>query len=115
MTEGLDSHMIMSLLGSGSADALTIDMKAVEMVLLASTMCVANTDLLRQIAAVAEGDARAAIQAAVEQLEGPQMEHLEWAQATQQRMALTLVQHPITHKLAQFAEDVVAKLAGKAP
>jgi hypothetical protein len=113
MTEGLDSHMIMSLLGAGSADPVTIDMKAVEMVYLGATMCVANTDLLRQIGDVAEGDTRSAIQAAVAELEGPQLQHLGWAQQTRTTMALTMVQHPITHKLTKFAETVVAKLTGK--
>jgi hypothetical protein len=115
MTEGLDSHMIMSFLGTGSADPVTIDMKAVELVFLGSTMCVANTDLLRQIGEVAEGDTRAAIQAAVAELERPQLEHLEWAQQTRATMALTMVQHPTTHKLTRFAEQVVAKLTGKQP
>ena len=115
MTEGLDSHMIMSLLGAGSADPVTIDMKAVEMVFLAATMCVANTDLLREIGEVAEGDTPAAIQAAVAQLDGPQLQHLEWAQQTRTAMALTMVQHPITHKLTKFAETAVAKLTGKQP
>jgi hypothetical protein len=115
MTEGLDSHMIMSLLESGSADAVTKDMKAVEMVMLGSTMCVANTALLRQIAAVAEGDTRSAIEAAAAELEGPQLEHLEWSRTTQQQMVLTMVQHPVAHKLTQFAENIVGKITGKNP
>ncbi|MCU1361283.1 MAG: hypothetical protein JWN99_2572 [Ilumatobacteraceae bacterium] len=115
MTEDLDSHMIMSLLGSGSADPVTIDLKAVEMVFLGATMCVANTDLLRQIGEAGEGDARAAILAAVAELEGLQVQHLEWARQTRSAMALTMVQHPIAHKLTRFAETVVAKMTGKQP
>lgn len=115
MTEALDSHMTMAFLAGGSADPLTTDMKAVEAVLLGATMCVANTDLLRQIALEADGDAKVALDAAVAQLEGPQRAHLEWARDTQQRMALALVRHPIAEKFAGFAEGVVAKLKGLTP
>src|ERR1700710_815658 len=55
MTENLDNHLIMSFLGAGSADPLTIDLKTVEAVLLGATMCVANTTLLAAIANEAEG------------------------------------------------------------
>lgn len=115
LTEGLDSHMIMSFLGAGSADPLTVDMKAVESVLLGATMCVGNTELLRQIAMEAkDGPARTALETAVAQLEGPQREHFEWAQQTRQRMALSLVKHPMAQKLAEFAEGVIAKVKGTA-
>jgi hypothetical protein len=115
MTEGLDSHMIMSFLEGGSADALTIDLKGVEAVLLAATLCVTNTMLLGKIAAETEGDTKAALDAAVAQLEGPANEHLAWAEQTRQKMVLALVQHPTTHKLMEFAEKVVAKVTGTAP
>lgn len=112
MTEGLDSHMVMSFLTAGAADPLTIDMKAVEAVLLGSTLCVSNTALLAAIGEEAEGDAKTAIQAAVQQLAGPQRAHLEWAQQTQQRMALALVKHKAMHKVMEFTETVIAKVKG---
>jgi hypothetical protein len=110
MTENLDNHMIMSFLGAGSADPLTCDLKTVEAVLLGATMCVANTRLLEQIGQAADGDARDAIGRAVATLQGPQLEHLTWAEQTQQKMVLTMVQHPATQKLTRFAEDVIGKL-----
>jgi hypothetical protein len=118
LTEGLDSHMIMSFLAAGSADPLTIDLKTVEAVLLGATMCVANTSLLRNIANEAEGPAKAALETAVAELEGPQMQHLEWAQQTQRQMVMTLVKHPATHKLMEFTEKAVAsfkRAVGKSP
>ena len=118
LTEGLDSHMIMSFLAAGSADPLTIDLKTVEAVLLGATMCVANTSLLRHIANEAQGPAKAAMETAITKLEGPQSQHLEWAQKTQQQMVMTLVKHPTTHKLMEFTEKAVAtfkRAVGKSP
>ena len=112
MTEGLDAKMIESFLTAGSADPVTIDLKAVEAVLLGSTMCVANTGLLRAICDEAEGATRTALQTAIDALHGPQTDHLEWATQTQRSMVLTMVKHPTAHKLAQFAETVVAKIKG---
>jgi hypothetical protein len=110
MTEGLDSHMIMSFLGSGSADQLTVDTKTVEATLLASTMCVANTALLSAIGTEAKGETQEAIAAAVSKLEAPQREHLDWARQTQQSMALTMVKHPLAQKLTEFGETVIGNM-----
>jgi len=116
MTEGLDGHMIMSMLGAGSADPLTIDLKAVEMVLLGSTMCVANTNLLREIGARAEdGAARLAIEQAVSDLAGAQLAHLEWATTTQQRMVLAVYDPAQARIEAESIKAVIAKLADKMP
>jgi hypothetical protein len=115
LTEGMDGHMIMSFLEGGSADQLTIDMKTVEATLLASTMCVANTNLLRKIGEESGTEAAVAIQAAVAQLEGPQRQHLTWAETNRERMALMLVKHPVTHKVMEWTENTIAKVTGKAP
>jgi hypothetical protein len=115
LTEGLDGHMIMSFMETGSADQLTIDLKTVEAVMLGSTMCVANTNLLRQIAEEADDEVAGAIETAVAQLEGPQMAHLTWANQTRERMVLSLVKHPIAKKMTEWAENTIAKGAGKAP
>jgi hypothetical protein len=110
MTEGLDGHVIMSFLAAGSADTLTLEMKAVEAVLLASTLCVANVSLLALLAEQVEGETQQALNDAVQQLKGPAQEHLDWARTTQERMVMTMVKHPLTQKLTQFAEDVVGKV-----
>jgi hypothetical protein len=112
LTECMDGHLVQSLLGSGSADQLTIDMKLVEAVLLGATMCVSNTALLARIGEEAEGHTRAAVQQAVAALEGPQRQHLQWATETREKMVLALVQHPLGQKLAQFTETAIAKLTG---
>jgi hypothetical protein len=110
MTEGLDSHMIMSFLGCGSADQLTVDTKTVEATLLASTMCVANTALLSAIGSEAKGETQQAIAAAISKLEAPQQEHLDWARQTQQSMALTMVKHRLGQKLTEFGETVISNM-----
>lgn len=110
MTEGLDSKMIESLQGAGSADPMTVELKGVEMVLLASTMCVANTALLTRIAeGIDEGPAKTAMETAVTTLYGPQQQHLEWAAKTQQTLVLTQVKS----RLAQQAGAVMETVAGK--
>jgi hypothetical protein len=110
MTEGLDSKMIESFLAAGSADQLTLDLKAVDTAFLASTLCVANTNTLAAIAASAKGETQQALKDAITQLDGPQREHLDWARMTRERMALTMVKHPVAQKLTQFAEDVIGKV-----
>jgi hypothetical protein len=116
MTEGLNSHMVMSLLASGSADAVTADMKAVEMVMLGANMCVANTMLLAELAEEVDDDhVKGLLMDAVGKLIGPQRHHLEWAIDTRRTMAMTMLQHPVGHKLLTFAENVVAKVKGVAP
>jgi hypothetical protein len=107
MTEGLDNKIIESFLGAGVADSLTVELKAVEAVLLASAMCVSNTNLLALIAEQTQGVVQQTLNDAVQQLKGPQQEHLDWARTTQERMVSAMVRSPLTQKLTEFAEDVV--------
>lgn len=112
MTEGLDSKVIESFLGAGSADPLTIDLKGVEAVLLASTMCVANVGLVRSLAAsLPEGsEARVAMEDAVSELAGPAEEHLEWAAGMQQKMVLTQASSKAAQTVGAVVEGVAAKV-----
>jgi hypothetical protein len=116
MTEGLNNHMVMSLLAAGSADAVTADMKAVEMVMIGASTCVANTMLLKEISEEIDDDrVRPLLREAVRELEGPQRHHLDWAYETRRTMAMSMLKHPVGHKLVEFAENVVAKVKGVAP
>lgn len=111
MTEGMDTKMIEAFQGAGSADPLTVELKGVEAVLLASTLCVANVGLVKALAAsLPEGDeARDAMEEAVAALQPAAEEHLSWAAQMQQTMVLTQARS----KLAQTAGAVVEELAGK--
>lgn len=112
MTEGLDQKMIESFLASGSADPLTLDLKGVEQVLLASTMCVANTTVLSQLAdGLDEGSsARTAVETAVAALAPVQEQHLEWAASMQRSMVLTQAKSRLAQTVAAVAEGVTAKI-----
>lgn len=111
MTEAMDAKMLEAFLGSGSADPLTIELKGVEAVLLAATLCVANVSLLAAIAGgVDDGDAKAAMLGAVAKLEGPAREHLEWAASTQQTMVLTQANSKLAQKAGAAMEGLVGKL-----
>lgn len=110
MTEAIDAKLLEAFQGAGSADPATIDLKGVEAVLLASTMCVANIGVLRRIGdGLDDGDAKSAIGEAVATIEPPSIAHLEWAARSQQ--ALILAQ--ANSKLAQQANQAMETVFGK--
>jgi len=111
MTEAMDTRLLSAFLLSGSADQLTIELKGIEAVLLASTMCVANASLLRRIAeGLGEGDAKAAMEQALAVVMPPAEEHLEWAANMQQEMVLSQVNSSFAQKATKAAETVVGKV-----
>lgn len=111
MTEALDAKMVEAFLLAGSADPLTKELKGVEAVLLASTMCISNTALLARLAeGLDEGEARTAMETAVAALEPAQQEHLEWAAKMQQTLVLTQAKSSLAQKVGEMAETVVGKI-----
>lgn len=110
MTEAMDAKVLEAFLGSGSADLMTIELKGVEAVLLAATLCVANVSLLAAIADGVDGDAQAAMLVAVARLEGPAREHLEWAASMQQKMVLTQANSKLAQKAGAALEGLVGRL-----
>lgn len=112
MTEGMDSKIIEAFQGSGSADLLTIELKGVEAVLSAASLCVANVGLVRATASgLPEGDeTRKAMEEAVAELEGPAHDHLDWAVTTQQTMVATQLSSKFAQTVGAVAEEVVDKV-----
>jgi hypothetical protein len=111
MTEAMDAQLLQTFLKSGSADPLTLDMTMVDAVLTATMVCVANTELLFDLAEAAdEGDAKAAMLDAAGQLGPPQRERLEWARATRRTMAMGQASHPFVQKAVRAVEGVAAKV-----
>jgi hypothetical protein len=112
MTEGMDTKIIESFQGAGSADQLTVELKGVEAVLASSALCVANVGLLRTtVDALPEGDeTRLAMEEAVSELEGPAHQHLEWAVTTQQTMVAAQVSSKLAQTVGAMAEEVVGKV-----
>ena len=110
-TEAMDAKLQEAFLLSGSADPVTVDLKRVEAVLVASTLCVANTAVLSNLAAgLDDGTTRQALETAVAALEGPQTEHLQWAADTRMRMALGQARGELMPKGAMAAETLVGKV-----
>lgn len=111
MTEAMDGQLLQTFLASGSADPLTLDMAMVDAVLTATMVCVANTELLFDLAGAAdEGDAKTAMLEAAGQLGPAQRERLEWARDTRRTMAMAQASHPMVQKAARAVEGVVAKV-----
>jgi hypothetical protein len=117
MTEAMDAKLQEAFLLAGSADPVTVELKRVEAVLLASTLCVANTAILRSLGDELDaGPIREAIAEAVAALEGSQQEHLEWAAQTQRTMAVGQAKSALKQRVAMAGETVVgtAKDAARA-
>jgi hypothetical protein len=112
MTEAIDTRLVSAFLLAGSADQMTVELKGIEAVLLASTICVANASLLRTIAdGLDEGsDIRTALEETVAAVEPASQKHLEWAATMQHEMVLGAANSTLAHKAGQVAEAVVGKV-----
>lgn len=112
MTEAVDQKLLEAFLLSGSADPLVLELKGAEAVLVASTLCLANTSLLANLAeSLDEGSApRSAMEQAVAALRPPQEAHLEWAVRAQHLMVLTQAKSRLAQKAGALLEEVTGKL-----
>lgn len=111
MTEAIDTRILSAFLLSGSADQLTVELKGVEAVLLASTLCVANASLIRTLGeGLGESDVRTALLGTAEAVMPASEEHLEWAVEMQQQMVLGQANSSLAQKATQAAEAVVGKV-----
>jgi hypothetical protein len=111
MTEAMDAKLVEAFLLSGSADPMTKELKGVEAVLLASTLCVANSSLLEQICeGLDDGEAKTAMRTAVDRLAPVAAEHLEWAARMQHQLVLVQANSSLAQKAANLAEKVVGKV-----
>lgn len=91
LTEALDSkiHEAAILLPDG-ADEAALELAILEAVILAETKCHSDWSLIQKLAAeLPEGDARTAFQAAVDQVEEQEDEHIRWARETWETLIMT--------------------------
>ena len=91
LTEALDSqiHQAAILLPDG-ADADTLELAILEAVVLAETKCHSDWSLIQKMAGeMPEGAARDAFQAAVDEVEEQEDEHIRWARQTWEEMIMT--------------------------
>jgi hypothetical protein len=111
MTEAMDAKLLEAFILSGSADPLVLELKAVEAVLLASTLCVANVALFEHIAAgLPDGDAKAAFAEHLPTLAEAGANHLHWAASTQRTMVTSQAGSRTVQKVLGVAETVVGKI-----
>ena len=96
LTEALDSqiHQAAILLPDG-ADPDTLELAILEAVVLAETKCHSDWSLIQKMTAeLPEGAAREAFQAAVDQVEEQEDEHIRWARETWEQMIMTRATMP---------------------
>lgn len=94
LTEALDSkiHEAAILLPDGADDA-ALELAILEAVVLAETKCHADWTMVQTLMGhLPEGEARAAFQAAVDQVEEQEDEHIRWARQTWEQLILTQAQ-----------------------
>ena len=97
LTEALDSqtHQAVTLLPDG-ADADTAELAILEAVVLAETKCHSDWSIIQKVTAeLPAGDARDAFQAAVDQVEAQEDEHIRWARQTWEEMIMTRATMPM--------------------
>jgi len=111
MTEAMDTRLLSAFLLSGSVDQPTLELKGIEAVLVASTICVANASLLASLAeGIDESPARTAMEETVAAVGPPSEEHLEWAATTQRQMVMAQASSAFVQKATEVAENVVGKV-----
>jgi rubrerythrin len=91
LTEALDTkiHEAVITLPDG-ADQAAFELAILEAVVLAETKCHADWSLIQQLAAeLPEGEARSAFQAAVDQVEQQEDEHVRWSKETWTELILS--------------------------
>jgi hypothetical protein len=111
LTEAMDTKLVSAFLLTGAADQATIELKGVEAVMIASTLCLANANLLASLAKGMEDSPMTGnIRDAAAQLVTTAEKHLEWAATTQQQMVLTQARSSMAGKAMSAAESVVGKV-----
>jgi hypothetical protein len=111
MTEAMDAKLLEAFTLGGSADPLVLELKGVEAVLLAATLCVANVSLFEHIAAgLPDGEAKTAFAELLPVLADAGARHLVWAASTQRTMVTRQAGSTLVQTALGVAEDVVSKI-----
>jgi hypothetical protein len=90
----------------GSSDPATRELSMIEAVAIAETKCHANWQLLARLgAALPEGRARQAMEAAVAEVQPQEDEHLTWASTARERFLLGLVAPTLDFEISVAADQ----------
>jgi rubrerythrin len=97
------------VLAAGSAEPLVRELAMLEAVLLAETKDHADWSFLTDLVEhVPEGQARAALTAAVQEVEPEEDEHVGWAKDMWHKMSMLQARSTMTMKIADFTEKAMA-------
>jgi rubrerythrin len=108
---GMDSNLVEStFMLNGALDVMTREMAMLDAVFLAESMDQANWQLLSQLVDSMEGDARETLRAAVEEVEGQEDEHLEWARSTKARLVTLQATGSMTATVGLATEELIARV-----
>ena len=94
----------------GSLDVMTREMAMLDAVFLAETIDHANWQLLSQLVDRMEGDTRDAFASAVEEVEGQEDEHLEWARTTKARLVMLQATDSMAETVGLATEELMARV-----
>jgi rubrerythrin len=98
---------------AGSVDLMTHELVMLDAVLLAEAKDHANWSCLSQLTQqLDEGDVRAAFQAAVDQVEPQEDEHLEWAKDMRCKMISMQAKSSAMQTMGAKAEEMIARIKG---
>jgi hypothetical protein len=112
--EGMSSKLLEStFLAAGALDPLTADMAMLDAVLLAETIDHANWQAMGKITEMLdEGPVKTAFQAAVDEVEAQEDEHVTWAHDMRMKMTHLQLEHSLLSKGMAKVEELVSKLKG---
>jgi rubrerythrin len=112
--EGTDSRIVESTFAlSGAVDLMTAETAMLDAVFLAESVDHANWQTLSQLAAtMPEGAVRDGFRAAVDEVEGQEDEHLEWARSTRARLVDLQARSTAMAQMSMKTEEIVARIRG---
>jgi len=102
-----------TFLGSGSVDLMTAEMAMLDAVFIAESVDHANWQTMRALGdELPEGALRSRFQAACQEVESQEDEHLGWAHDMRARMTMMHVKSTTFAKVGMKAEEMVAAIRG---
>ncbi len=110
--EGVDSKLVeATYVLDGTLDTMTSEMAMLDAVFLAESIDQANWEAMRQLTdAMQPGNLRDAFQAAVDEVETQEDEHLTWARETRSKLTLLQARDSSLSNAGAKAEELLARV-----
>jgi hypothetical protein len=112
--QGADTKLVESTFAlAGSLDLMTAEMAMLDAVFLAESMDHANWKLLGTLTSEMDrGELRDRFQAAVDEVEDQEDEHLGWATTTKERLVKMQAKSSMMASMGEKTEELIAKIRG---